>query len=268
MDVKSWESALMDVKGWESVFGLGGKVVVVTGGASGIGRGCAEFLVSVGARVCLWDISAEAGAKTAEEIGGGAYFVRCDVSSDPSCKDAAAETAKHFGSVYGLVNAAGVIRRKDVVELAEADWDIVLDVGLKGAYLASKYLVPEMAKAGGGSIVNIGSGWGIKGGPKAVAYCAAKGGIVNMTRALAIDHGAQNIRANCVCPGDIDTPLWRDEARQLGYDLEKWIAESIERPIARLGTPLDIAKAAYFFLSDLSPWASGAILAIDGGGTA
>lgn len=258
----------MGVKNWESVFGLGGRVVVVTGGASGIGRGCAEFLADAGARVCLWDISAEAGAEAARKIGGDAFFTRCDVRSDESCRAAAAQTIERFGSVFGLVNAAGVIRRRDVVELSEEDWDIVLDVGLKGAYLVSKYLVPEIAKLGGGSIVNIGSGWGIKGGPKAAAYCASKGGLVNMTRAMAIDHGPQNIRVNCVCPGDVDTPLLRDEARQLGYDLDKWLSESADRPIRRLGTPLDIAKAAYFFLSDLSPWASGAVLAIDGGGTA
>lgn len=258
----------MNVESWESIFGLGNRVIVVTGGASGIGRGCAEFFARVGARVCLWDIDAEKGTKAAVEIGGDTRFVSADVSSDASCRAAAAETVKRFGSIFGLVNAAGVIRRKDVVELTETDWDIVLDVGLKGAYLASKHLVPEIAKLGGGSIVNIGSGWGIKGGPKAAAYCAAKGGLVNLTRAMAIDHGPQNIRVNCVCPGDVDTPLLRDEARQLGIDLEQWLAESAERPIHRLGTPLDIAKAAYFFLSGLSPWASGAVLAIDGGGTA
>ena len=253
---------------WKDTFGLGGKVIVVTGGASGIGLGCAEFLASVGARVCLWDINKEAGEKAAAKIGESAFFVECNIASDESCKKAAAATAAHFGSVWGLLNAAGVIRRKDVVELEETDWDIVLDVGLKGAYLASKYLVPEIEKCGSGSIVNIGSGWGIKGGPKAVSYCAAKGGLVNMTRAMAIDHGAKNIRVNCVCPGDVDTPLLRDEARQLGYDLDKWLEESADRPIHRLGTPLDIAKAVYFFMSDLSPWASGANLVIDGGGTA
>ena len=253
---------------WKDTFGLGGKVIVVTGGASGIGLGCAEFLASAGARVCLWDINKEAGEKAAAKIGESAFFVECNVASDESCKKAAEATVAHFGSAWGLLNAAGVIRRKSVVELEEKDWDLVLNVGLKGAYLASKYLVPEIEKCGSGSIVNIGSGWGIKGGPKAVSYCAAKGGLVNMTRAMAIDHGPQNIRVNCVCPGDVDTPLLRDEARQLGYDLNKWLEESADRPIHRLGTPLDIAKAVYFFMSDLSPWASGAVLVIDGGGTA
>lgn len=258
----------MDADWYRRTFGLVDRVVVVTGGASGIGLGCAEFLVAAGARVCLWDINVAAGEAAAKKIGEKAHFVKCDVASDDSCRDAARATVLHFGSVWGLLNAAGVIRRKDVVELEERDWDIVLDVGLKGAYLASKYLIPEIAKNKSGSIVNIGSGWGVKGGPKAVAYCAAKGGIVNMTRAMAIDCGPQNIRVNCVCPGDVDTPLLRDEARQLGYDLDKWLAESADRPIHRLGQPEDIAKAVYFFMSDLSPWASGSILVIDGGGTA
>lgn len=258
----------MNVDWFKQMFDLDGRVVVVTGGASGIGLGCAEFLASAGANVCLWDINEEAGIAAVEKIGDSAHFVKCDVSSNEACKAAAEATVEHFGSVWGLLNAAGVIRRKDAVELEEKDWDIVLDVGLKGAYLASKYLIPEIEKNNSGSIVNIGSGWGVKGGPKAIAYCAAKGGIVNMTRGMAIDCGPKNIRVNCVCPGDVDTPLLRDEARQLGYDLDKWLEESADRPIHRLGTPEDIAKAVYFFMSELSPWASGSILVIDGGGTA
>jgi len=179
-----------------------------------------------------------------------------------------AEVKDAFGRIDALVNCAGVIRRKTVVDLTEEEWDLVLDVGLKGIFLVSKYVVPVMAEQGGGSIVNIGSGWGVKGGPRAVAYCAAKGGTVNMTRAMAIDHGPQNIRVNCVCPGDVDTPLLRDEGRQLGMDLERWLAESADRPIHRVGQPIDIAKAVYFLVSDLSPWVSGAVLVVDGGGTA
>lgn len=258
----------MDSKWFEETFGLDGRPIAVTGGASGIGLGCAQFLAQAGARVALWDLDEAKGRAAADEIGEAAIFVRCDVTDEAQCEAAVRATTDRFGSLYGLLNAAGVIRRRSADELDERDWDIVLDVGLKGAYLASKHAIPIMKGAGGGSIVNIGSGWGIKGGPKAVAYCAAKGGIVNMTRALAIDGGPFGIRANCVCPGDVDTPLLRDEARQLGIDLDKWLAESAERPIARLGTPLDIAKAVYFFMSGLSPWASGAILVVDGGGTA
>jgi NAD(P)-dependent dehydrogenase (short-subunit alcohol dehydrogenase family) len=173
-----------------------------------------------------------------------------------------------FGRVDVLVNCAGVIRRKSVVDLTEEDWDIVIDVGLKGTFLVSKHLIPLMAAGGGGSIINIGSGWGVKGGPKAAAYCAAKGGIINLTRAMAIDHGPQNIRVNCVSPGDTDTPLLRDEARQLGIDEDEWLAESAERPLARLGEPKDVAMAVYFLASDLSSWISGANLVVDGGGTA
>jgi len=161
-----------------------------------------------------------------------------------------------------------VIKRKDVVQLTEKEWDLSIDITLKGIYLVSRHLIPFMARGGGGSIVNIASGWGIKGGPKAVSYCAAKGGVINMTRAMAIDHGPQNIRVNSVSPGDTDTPLLRDEARQLGIDETKWLRESAERPLKRLGTPQDIAMAVYFLASDLSPWITGANLVVDGGGTA
>jgi NAD(P)-dependent dehydrogenase (short-subunit alcohol dehydrogenase family) len=175
---------------------------------------------------------------------------------------------EQFGRVDILVNCAGVIRRKSVVDLAEKDWDIVIDVGLKGIFLISKHLIPIMSKGGGGSIINIGSGWGIQGGPNAAAYCAAKGGVTNLTRAMAIDHGPQNVRVNCVSPGDTDTPLLRDEARQLGIDEGEWLAESADRPLARLGEPRDIAMAVYFLASDLSGWVTGANIVVDGGGTA
>ena len=253
---------------WERRFGLSGRTVIVTGGASGIGRGCAEFLLGVGASVAVFDLDEAKGREFEAASKGRARFFRCDVADGASVRDAVEAVDLAYGGLYGFVHCAGVIRRKNAPDLEERDWDLVVDVSLKGAYLLAKYAMPRMAQAGGGSAVLIGSGWGVKGGPNAVSYCAAKGGVVNLTRALAIDHGAQNIRVNCVCPGDVDTPLLRDEARQLGYDLDKWLAESAERPIHRLGTPEDIAKAVYFFLSDLSPWASGSILVIDGGGTA
>jgi len=126
-----------------------------------------------------------------------------------------------------------------------------------------------MAEGGGGSIINTGSGWGLKGGDNAAAYCAAKGGLVNLTRAMAIDHGKENIRVNCVCPGDTDTPLLRSEGKQLGIEEDLFLKSSAKgRPIERLGTPDDIANAVLFFASNLSTWITGSTLIVDGGGLA
>lgn len=252
----------------EKLFSLDGKTAVITGGASGIGLGCGKFLSEMGAFVVLVDLDADKGRAAEAEIGSRCVFVKCDVTKDEDCRNMASVAVARFGSIDILVNCAGVIRRKNVVELEEKDWDLSIDVTLKGTYLVSKYLIPFMIRAGGGSIVNIGSGWGVKGGPKAVSYCAAKGGVINMTRAMAIDHGPQNIRVNAVSPGDTDTPLLRDEACQLGIDEKKWLKESAERPLGRLGCPNDIAMAVYFLVSGLSPWITGANLIVDGGGTA
>ena len=249
-------------------FGLHGRVVAITGGASGIGLGCSQFLAGMGAVVVILDVNRSSGEKAAQDLGGGAHFIYCDVTSAASCQKAVEDIVASHRKIDALVNCAGVIRRKSVVELEEADWDLVVDVGLKGVFLVSRYVIPKMIENGGGSIVNIGSGWGIKGGPRAAAYCAAKGGVVNLTRAMAIDHGPHNIRVNCVCPGDVDTPLLRDEADQLGINLDQWLVESADRPLNRLGEPEDIARAVFYFISDLSPWVSGAVLAVDGGGTA
>jgi len=257
----------MEGKG-AATFGIDGKVAVVTGAASGIGRGIAGFLSDLGAGVALLDLDEEKGREAAAACGPPARFFPCDVTSPKACRRAVKQVTEAFGHIDILVNCAGVIVRKDVVELSEEEWDRVIDVSLKGTFLMSKYVIPHMAAAGGGSIVNIGSGWGLKGGPKAAAYCAAKAGVVNLTRAMAIDHGPQNIRVNCVCPGDVKTPMLLSEAKQLGVDEEGFLKECAERPLKRLGTPLDVAKAVYFFVSDLSPWVTGAVLVVDGGGLA
>ena len=207
----------------ESTLATGEKVAVISGGAGGIGFATGKLLSEYGAKIVLLDVNEELGNKASKEIedeGGTAIFIKCDVTSNKECKEAIEMVDKKFGRIDILFNNAGVTFRKTVVELEEKEWDLVIDVGLKGTYLLSKYAIPIMARGGGGSIVNTGSGWGLKGGDKAAAYCAVKGGIVNLTRAMAIDHGPQNIRVNSVNPGDTDTAMLRSEGEQLGLNLK------------------------------------------------
>jgi len=256
---------------FEKLFDLSGKIAMITGAASGIGNGIAKFLAEAGATVVLLDINEEKGIIAKEEIvksGNKAEFLECDVTKINDCQNVANRTKEKFGKINILVNCAGIIYRKNAVDLPEKNWDLAIDATLKSVYLMSKHIIPIMAEGGGGSIINIGSGWSLKGGENAVSYCAAKGGVWNLTRAMAIDHGAQNIRINCVCPGDIDTPLLRSECAQLGLNEEKFLAESADRPLHRIGTPIDVAKAVFFYASDMSTWVTGSNLVVDGGGLA
>lgn len=263
----------MNKREFNPPFSLNGKVAVISGGASGIGLGTAIKLAEYGARVAILDIGEEHGKNAASEIqmkGGTSRFFRCDVRNAEDCKNAIDEVVDAFGSIHILFNNAGVAVRKDAVDLEPHEWDLALDVSLKGQYLMTKYAVPYMIKNGGGSIINTGSGWSLKGGENAVSYCAMKGGTLNMTRAMAIDFGKYNIRVNTVCPGDIDTPMLRSECEQLGgtYDEEYKNSCAVDRPIKRLGTVEDVANVVLFFASEMSTWVTGAHLVVDGGGIA
>src|SRR5437763_2305449 len=219
---------------------LEGKVAVVTGAASGIGRGISLRLAEMGASVALLDIDDNKGREALLEIeahGGPGTFLNCDVRSPAECGRAVETVIKEWRNIDILCNCAGVAIRKDIVDLSEEEWDFALDVTLKGIYVLSRNVVPHMIRNGGGSIVNIGSGWSLKAGPRAASYCAAKGGAVNLTRAMAIDHGKHNVRVNCVCPGDVDTPMLRSECAQLGEEKEAFMREAANRPLARVGTP-------------------------------
>jgi NAD(P)-dependent dehydrogenase (short-subunit alcohol dehydrogenase family) len=250
---------------------LNGKVALITGGASGIGRATAILFAEEGASVVFADIDVESGLKVLleiREVTDRVSFVRCDVTSAVDCQEAVEATVSAFGGLDILFNNAGIVRRADVLTTTEAEWDRVMDVNVKSIFLMSKYAIPHMQKRGGGSIINTSSGWGLKGGGNAVSYCASKGAVTNMTRAMAIDHGKDNIRVNAICPGDTDTPMLHDEARQVGQVDAAFMAEAANRPLRRYAQPIEIARSVLYLASDAASYVTGANLAVDGGGSA
>ena len=250
---------------------LANKVALITGGTSGIGEATALLFSREGARVAITGRSAERGDKVVqaiEQAGGRSMFVECDVRSAEQCRRTVEQTLAAFGRLDVLFNNAGVYYPHTALECSEEEWDLQIDINLKGTFLMSKYALPPMIAQGGGVIINNSSGWGLVGGDAAVAYCASKGGVVLLTKAMAIDHGRQGIRVNCICPGDIDTPMLPDDARRRGLKWEDYLAGAANRPMGRIGTAEEIAKAALFLASDDSSFMTGASLAVDGGGTA
>jgi NAD(P)-dependent dehydrogenase (short-subunit alcohol dehydrogenase family) len=202
------------------------------------------------------------------DAGGRATFVHCDVTRVADCQRAVRRTLQALAGLDILCNVAGIIRRATVLDTTEEDWDRLMAINVKSVFLLSKAAIPAMRRAGGGVIINVGSGWGLTGGRRAVAYCASKGAVVNMTRAMALDHGEDSIRVNCICPGDTDTPMLLDEARQVGQARETFLAEAANRPLRRVGRPEDIAQAALYLASDAASFVTGSILVVDGGGLA
>jgi NAD(P)-dependent dehydrogenase (short-subunit alcohol dehydrogenase family) len=250
---------------------LYGKTALVTGGAGGIGQAAALLFASEGAAVGIVDLNQEKGQEVAREIsmaGGRAIFEPADVTRPADCRRAVERTVHEFGGIHILFNNAGIIRRASVVEISEADWDAVMAVNVKSIFLMSREVIPVMTAAKGGSIINTASGWGLAGGPRAAAYCASKGAVVLLTKAMAIDHGRQKIRVNCICPGDTDTAMLRSEARQLGEAEDRFLAESAKRPLGRVGKPGEIAQAALYLASDAASFVTGTALVVDGGGLA
>jgi NAD(P)-dependent dehydrogenase (short-subunit alcohol dehydrogenase family) len=250
---------------------LTGKRSLITGGASGIGKATALLFAREGSAISVVDIDDTRGKAVVQAIldeGGQAIFVHCNVAKAAECQRAVQQTVEQLGGIDILFNNAGITRRTTVLETTESDWDLVMAVNLKSMFLFSKYTIPYMVKAGGGVIINAASGWGLVGGRKAITYCASKGGVVNMTRAMALDHGEQNIRVNCICPGDTDTDMLREEARQLGQPNELFLADAANRPLRRIGQPEEIAQAVLYLASDAAAYVTGSALVIDGGGTA
>ena len=250
---------------------LNDKVALITGGTSGIGEATALLFAKEGAEVAITGRNRERGGamvKRIKDIGPEAIFLQADVSLAGDCRRAVEGTMEAFGRLDILFNNAGVFYPHTTLECSEKEWDEQIDINLKGTFLMSKFVLPVMIAQRGGVIVNNASGWGIVGGDHAVAYCASKGGVVLMTKAMAIDHGAQGIRINCVCPGDVETPMLPADAKMRGQKWNDYIAGCANRPLGLVGTAEEIAKAVLFLASDDSSFMTGAALVVDGGGTA
>jgi NAD(P)-dependent dehydrogenase (short-subunit alcohol dehydrogenase family) len=250
---------------------LAGRVALVTGAGSGIGRAIALRFARAGASMSVVDVVADAARRVAGDIrgaGGRAVVVPADVSAAADCRRVIEQTAGQFGRLDILVNNAGIIRRATVLETSEEDWHQVMAVNVTAVFRLSRLAIPHMIAAGGGVILNVASGWGLVGGPRAAAYCASKGAVVQLTRAMAIDHGPERIRVACLCPGDTDTPMLLREAEQIGEPAADFLRDAAARPLGRVGRPEDIAEAALYLASDAASFVTGTTLVVDGGGLA
>ncbi len=249
---------------------LDGKVALITGAGSGMGRAAAELFAREGARVVVSDLLVDAGNETVEAVraaGGAATFLRADVSQWNDCVAMVRGAVDAYGALHVLYNNAGVFPADDggVLDTPESTWDRVMDVNLKGVWLGCKAAIPALREAGGGSIVNVASFVALMGAATAqIAYTASKGGVLAMTREVAVEYARQGIRANALCPGPIETPL----LQELLADPQRRARRMVHIPMGRLGRAEELAKAALFLASDDSSFMTGAALVVDGGITA
>lgn len=246
------------------------KVALITGGSEGMGYATAELFLREGARVVISGRSAEKGAEAERtlKILGEVAFVQGDVSRDEDVGRMVDETVRRFGRVDIVFNNAGVYLEKVAEETSEEEWDRLIDINLKGTFLVSRRAIPHMKRQGGGVIVNNSSDAGLVGNKACAAYCASKGGVTIMTKAMALDYAKDNIRVNCVNPGVIDTPMVAQEVA-LADDKEKYTKQmNADHPIGRIGRPEEVAKAVLFLASDEASFVTGAALSVDGGLTA
>ena len=247
---------------------LADKICVITGGGSGIGQATALCFAAEGAKVVVADINPVAASETSrliEKNGAAALAVTVDVTQAASVQKMLHKAVEVFGRIDVLVNNAGFGLAATVEETDEADWDRLMAVNLKGVFLGCKYVVPIMRRQGGGVIVNTASVLALVGVQDRAAYCASKGGVAALTRAVALDHVRDGIRVNCVAPGSVETPYWTDifaksnDVAALRKNLEQ------RHPMERLARPEEIAKAILFLASDESSFCTGSTLVVDGG---
>ena len=246
-------------------WGLAGRTVVITGGAQGIGEACARKLVADGAAVALWDMADARGQALAAELvdgGGRAIYQHCNVALKAEVDAALAATMHALGAIDGLVNNAGIFKAAEFLDITEADWDAVIDVNLKGAFLAGQAVARVMVAAGRGAIVNMSSVNGMLAIPTIASYNASKGAINQLTRVMALSFADKGVRVNAVAPGTIATEL----AQKAVLTSDEARARIMSRtPMRRLGEPAEIATVVAFLLSDAASYVTGEIVVVDGG---
>ncbi len=247
---------------------LAGKVALITGGGTGIGRAIALEFAREGAAVSIVGRRADKLKQTAAEIavaGGKAISLEGDVTRVQDVERVVRETAGKFGALNVLVNCAGALHVGNVEGIEEEEWDRLMSVNVKGPFLVSRAVLPEFRKCGGGAIVNVGSILGLVAMKDRAAYCTSKGAVTLLTKAMALDHASENIRVNCICPSLVETELIKDlfDASQKGKALKK--ARLATLPLGRMGQPGDVASLAVFLASEESSWITGAAIPLDGG---
>lgn len=244
---------------------LNGKVALVTGAGTGIGRAIALAFVREGSKVALIGRRKRPLEEVAREAGDAALVIAADVSKQDQIDRALSEASSHFGGPNVLVNNAGVLHIGTAEQITAEQWDQTFEVNVRGVWMLSRSVLPFFRKAGGGSIINVASVLGINGARYRAAYAASKGAVVLLTKCMAIDHGAENIRVNAICPSFVESDLTAEVIRK-APDPSAVRRERISvHPIGRLGEPQDIAGLAVYLASDEAGWVTGAALPVDGG---
>lgn len=241
--------------------------VVITGSASGMGAASAREFAEAGAKVTIVDMNETLSQQVAAEIGAENPIIG-DISDSHFCNKVIESTIERYGSIDVLVNCAGTILRANSEDTTDADWERVMSTNVNGVFFMSRAAIKPMKKRGKGVIINFGSIWGSVGSPGVVAYCASKGAVHQITRAMALDHARDGIRINAVCPGEVNTPMLSSGRKSplTQKDLQKLADETI--PMARLAEPKEIAKVVVFLASDDSSYMTGSMVTIDAGFTA
>ena len=249
---------------------MNGKRTVITGATSGIGAAAARAFAATGANLALLGRDETRGAALAGEIGADkATFFACDVTDDDACKAVVSAVTQQLGGIDVLVNSAGVFFYGTATEATDREWRQTMSVNVDGVFHMARHVIPVMTAAGGGTMVNVASDWGLVGGTRAIAYCASKGAVVQMTRCMALDHIGDGVRVNAVCPGEVDTPMLMGEYAAKNMSRDEGLADSATAtPIGRIAQPEEVAELILFLASDKSRYINGAAIPIDGGNTA